>query len=83
MSVLQGQIWADNDKRSQGRRIRVDFVCPWGCEKDKNPHAHVVGWDRHGRQTSRTRIRLARFRDNSTGYRLVRTASGRDLEATP
>lgn len=57
--VRRGRVWADNDKRSHGRRLMV-------LEVD-DTHARVVWADtrRH------TRIRLSRFRPNSTGYRLI------------
>ncbi|GAA3217920.1 hypothetical protein ACFP63_08835 [Oerskovia jenensis] len=58
-TVRPGQIWADNDKRSAGRRVTVLSV--------GQTHALV--------ETSllrRTSIRLDRFRPTSTGYRLVK-----------
>jgi hypothetical protein len=71
--VRPGQIWADNDKRSYGRKVRV-------VEIDAT-HATVELVDQRGRpaantpvqraETGRqTRIRLDRFRPTSTGYRL-------------
>ncbi|MFI7468183.1 DUF6354 family protein [Nonomuraea sp. NPDC049646] len=70
-SVRVGQVWADNDKRSEGRRIRV-------LEVDAT-HATVTPVDVRGMvdsrtQQRRTRIRLDRFRPTSTGYRLVQEA---------
>lgn len=68
-AVRVGQIWADNDKRSHGRRIRivavdsthalVELYVPRGA-------GHV-----HAKPGRRTRIRLDRFRPTSTGYRLI------------
>jgi hypothetical protein len=71
ITVRPGQIWADNDKRSEGRHIRV-------LEVD-DTHATVVQVDIRGMVDSRTRqrqtrIRLDRFRPTSTGYRLVQDA---------
>lgn len=54
-TVRAGQVWADNDKRSRGRRVNVD-----------EHHALV-----QSSTGTRTRIRLDRFRPNSTGYRLL------------
>ena len=67
-TVRVGQVWADNDKRSHGRRVRV-------VELD-GTHAIVTQVDIRGvvdsrRRERRTRIRLDRFKPTSTGYRLV------------
>jgi hypothetical protein len=78
--VRVGQVWADNDKRAEGRRVRVVEV--------GRTHAVVELVDQRGRPARgheaqqkaeagrRTRIRLDRFRPTSTGYRLVRDADG-------
>lgn len=55
--VKVGQVWADNDKRSRGRRVTVLEV---GDEKALVTTGVTKTW-----------IRLTRFRPNSTGYRLV------------
>ena len=55
--VKVGQVWADNDKRSRGRRVTVLEV---GDEKALVTTGFKKTW-----------IRLTRFRPNSTGYRLV------------
>ena len=57
-AVRPGQIWADNDKRSAGRRITVTSV----------GQTHAMVETSLGR---RTLVRLDRFRPTSTGYRLV------------
>lgn len=68
-TVQVGQIWADNDKRSSGRRVRI-------VEVDAT-HATVelVGARQRGVSSAepgrRTRIRLDRFKPTSTGYRLL------------
>ncbi|MBM0274114.1 DUF6354 family protein [Micromonospora tarensis] len=74
-NVEPGQVWADNDRRSAGRKVRVVEV---GAT-----HATVELVDQRGRPARgheaqqqaepgrRTRIRLDRFRPTSTGYRLV------------
>ena len=59
--VKPGQIWADNDKRSHGRTIKV-------LEVDET-HALVQSPTGLGRKT---KIRLSRFRPDSTGYRLLK-----------
>lgn len=60
-TVEVGQVWADNDPRGYGRKLRV-------VEVDQT-HATVEAVaDQRGR---RTRIRLDRFRQTANGYRLV------------
>jgi hypothetical protein len=65
-TVRVNSVWADNDKRCEGRRVRV-------VEIDAT-HATVVPVDIRARYARRTRIRLDRFRPTSTGYRLVSDA---------
>lgn len=79
--VKIGQIWADNDKRAKGRHVRVDRIegdyafCTividradtepdGGRYRERRPH----DWIAIGRPT---RIKLTRFKPNSTGYRLA------------
>ncbi|GHE33247.1 hypothetical protein GCM10017673_40220 [Streptosporangium violaceochromogenes] len=74
--VRVGQVWADNDRRSTGRKVRVEEI--------HGTHAVVVQVDSRGVVDSRmpvrrTRIRLDRFRPTSTGYRLITDAP----EVTP
>ncbi len=59
--VKPGQVWADNDRRSQGRPNIVVIAV------DKT-HATVQAPGGSGRKS---RIRLNRFRPTSTGYRLI------------
>lgn len=59
-----GQVWADNDKRSAGRKVRIISI--------DATHATVI--DMRGKRD--TRIRLDRFRPTSNGYRLVDDAPG-------
>lgn len=76
--VRPGQIWADNDKRSSGRTIRVDEIIgsPQGdrvavCTILTNRDAadpNDWGTDMRGRKV---RIKVRRFRPTSTGYRLI------------
>ncbi|HEU4751613.1 MAG TPA: DUF6354 family protein [Armatimonadota bacterium] len=63
--VRPGQIWADNDKRSAGRKVRVVEV--------GETHATVeqVITGQTARKPRRSLIRLDRFRPTSTGYRLI------------
>jgi len=74
--VRVGQIWADNDKRSRGRKVRVVEV----GETHATVEEVVTGWT--GRPPRRTRIRLDRFRPTSTGYRLVSEGAGAAPEHT-
>jgi hypothetical protein len=69
-NVQVGQVWADNDKRSQGRHVKVVAI-------EVTLKQAVVGRcnAEGGLIDARvTRIRLSRFRPTSTGYRLVRDA---------
>lgn len=73
MEVKEGQIWADNDRRSRGRTLKVLRVEAEHalCEvltDGPYPHRSAVG-----RTTS---IRLSRFKPNSTGYRYLRDGGG-------
>lgn len=67
--VEVGQVWADNDKRSAGRYVRVDEVGATHahvttCDDAGNPHPNILG-------ARKTRIMLKRFRPTATGYRYV------------
>jgi len=74
--VEPGQVWADCDPRAVGRTIRVDSiggdvmdptaVCTVLTDRDSAVSPTV------GRAV---RIRVRRFRPNSTGYRLVKEES--------
>ncbi|MFI6889167.1 DUF6354 family protein [Streptosporangium canum] len=65
--VRPDQVWADNDSRARGRKVRV-------VEVDET-HATVEQVDGRavdrGKSGRRTRIRLDRFRPTSTGYVLI------------
>lgn len=90
-TVRPGQIWADNDKRGYGRRIRVvaiEAAMPATDHTRAVPARAVVELvDQRGRPARgaehqqraepgrQTRIRLDRFKPTSTGYRLVSDAS--------
>jgi hypothetical protein len=72
--VKVGQVWADNDKRSAGRLVRVvrltethAIVMPAGTAVGNRPGSGRV-----------TRIRLDRFRPNTNGagYQLVQDVGG-------
>jgi hypothetical protein len=69
-TVKVGQIWADNDKRSRGRKVKVLEVHTEMADGTpfKNPYAIVQPPFGNGRKTT---IRLDRFRPNATGYTLV------------
>lgn len=72
--VRVGQIWADNDRRSAGRLVKVLKV--------DSRYAEVVACDMNGNwspsalRARHTRILLTRFRPTSTGYRLVEDVPG-------
>lgn len=67
--VAEGQVWADNDKRCEGRHVYVAHVDETHATVDQcRPDGTVMP------RARRTRIRLDRFRPTSTGYRLVRDA---------
>jgi ABC-type phosphate transport system auxiliary subunit len=80
-TVEPGQIWADNDKRSEGRTVRVEriedgsAVCTILTNRDAAQRDLDRGsvWvnDMRGRTT---RISLSRFKPTNTGYRLVQEA---------
>lgn len=76
--VEPGQVWADNDKRSEGRTVRVEriengkAVCTIltnraAAQRDLDRGSVWVN-DMRGRTT---RISLSRFKPTNTGYRLV------------
>jgi hypothetical protein len=61
--VEVGQLWMDNDPRMGKRQLKVVRV------EVEYAFCQVV----HG-SNKMTRIRLDRFKQNSTGYRLVQSA---------
>jgi hypothetical protein len=65
--VKPGQIWADNDKRSKGRHIKVMAI------ETLHKRAVVRPCTSDGRLNGVriTRISLRRFTPTTTGYRLV------------
>ena len=69
--VEPGQIWADNDARSEGRTLRVDSVDASYAHctilSDANDQEQS-GSSRAGKTTT---IQLNRMRATSTGYRLL------------
>jgi hypothetical protein len=68
--VAVGQVWADNDKRSKGRHVRVvaiEVTLKQAVVRACSPTGAFSG----GRVT---RIALRRFQPTSTGYRLVAPA---------
>lgn len=64
--VRVGQVWADNDKRSAGRHVKIVSI-------DRDGKATVCRCTAAGGALDErtTRIRLDRFKPNNTGYRLV------------
>ncbi|MEU5093765.1 hypothetical protein [Streptomyces sp. NPDC020996] len=64
--VRVGQVWADNDKRSEGRTVRVDEI------DARYAYCTVLtAATPDGRTGQRARIALERMRPTSTGYRLL------------
>ena len=77
IEVRPGQVWADNDPRSEGRTLRVDSiegskaVCTVLTNSDNTDLSSPWQRDMRGKQT---RVSLVRFRPTSTGYRLLTDA---------
>lgn len=64
--VRVGQVWADNDKRSEGRTLRVDAVSA------RHAQCVVLTPATPGSRTGHTvRILLERMKPVTTGYRLL------------
>jgi hypothetical protein len=70
IEVKPGQVWADNDRRSEGRHVKVIAI------ERLHRQAVVRACSPLGNFTGArvTRIRLDRFKATSTGYRLVQDA---------
>lgn len=66
IEVKVGQVWADNDKRSEGRHVRVIAIEKLHRQAVVRPCSPTGDFTGH----RVTRIRLDRFRPTSTGYRL-------------
>jgi hypothetical protein len=84
--VKPGQVWADNDPRSEGRTLRIDAVDGRAAYCTILTNADVVqakidDWHARGktgpspwaqdRRGKTTSISLARLKPTSSGYRLV------------
>jgi hypothetical protein len=80
-TVEPGQIWADNDKRSVGRKVRVDGIdgeyarCTVVADRDdarltraRHSAQRPAGWSPVGHTTW---ILLRRFKPTSAGYSLI------------
>jgi hypothetical protein len=92
--VREGQVWADKDKRSQGRMLRVDMLTTHRgrryFDKGDTPSyalcrtgfMHEGQFFAHSSSRSDVWIKLSRF---LTGYRLVQDAPAGDApqEETP
>ena len=68
-----GQIWADNDPRSAGRTIGIDYVRisphgEWVADCTILTDAYNASSTRVGKHTT---IAVRRFKPTSTGYRFV------------
>lgn len=70
--VKPGQVWADNDWRSEGRTVRVDEI---HGDYARCTVLTAAGGGAYGDRWRRTtRIALKRFKPTSTGYRLLEDA---------
>jgi hypothetical protein len=79
--VRVGQIWADNDRRANGRLVKVvalisdivgeELVDYALVEQSLARRVGTNGPSEQNRPGRRTRIRISRFVPSSTGYRLV------------
>ena len=72
--VRAGQIWADNDKRSAGRTLRIVEVDETHAIAEEIAYSETTGRTRHLPNARQTRIRLDRFKPTSSGYRLLKDA---------
>jgi hypothetical protein len=71
-AVREGQVWADNDRRSAGRHVLVlEVVGEFGARPFSARVTQCAPDGTHGGGRE-SWIALRRFRPNSTGYRLVR-----------
>ncbi|MDX3230571.1 hypothetical protein [Streptomyces sp. ME19-01-6] len=68
-----GQIWQDNDPRSNSRKVRIVEIDGTHAVVELHQPRLPVSSAKPGR---RTRIRLDRFRPTSTGYRYVDEGGG-------
>lgn len=79
-TVRPGQVWADNDSRSEGRTLRVDSIEDVKyCGGASHPTAICTVLTPannypQGRTGHQVRIRVSRMKSTSTGYRLVSDA---------
>lgn len=70
VGVFVGQIWADNDPRSTGRRLRVVAF------DEGDPPTHILAERVGSRSRRQFRIAIKRLRPNSTGYYYVSGPTG-------
>lgn len=80
-TVRPGQIWADNDWRSEGRTLRVERIdgdrvlCRILTNSDDQQwRLDNSAWRAQDRRGKTVSIALGRMRPTSTGYRLVQEA---------
>jgi hypothetical protein len=79
--VRPGQVWADNDKRAEGRTLRVDAVfgatalCTVLTNSNNVQRTLDTGTARlygnSDRRGKRVQVAVRRMRPTSSGYRLV------------
>jgi hypothetical protein len=81
--VRLGQVWADNDKRSAGRHVKVVGFTDYDRRIPRKAVVALCTADgqviRINGKDTRTRITITRFRPTSSGYRLVADATTREL----
>lgn len=75
--VQIGQVWADNDTRTEGRTVKVEEINgdKAVCRVLAPPFDYP-----QGRVGHTTKIAIRRFKPTSTGYRLIREADGTTIE---
>lgn len=75
--VRVGQIWAANDRRTAGRKLKVVAIEPAHYDNGRPiPTKAVVHNMNAAPDKGFTRIRLDRFQPTSSGYKLVQDVEG-------
>lgn len=70
--VRPGQVWADNDQRAVGRTVRIERIDgDHAIVTVLTAYRHATPGERARSVGKERRIRITRFRPNSTGYRLL------------
>lgn len=75
--IRPGQVWADNDRRCEGRTVRVDVVdgtyayCTVLTNIAWVQQRIEAGKEQSDQRGTKTRLMLRRMRPTSTGWRLA------------